>query len=170
MPDDYSNINIDSNSLGLLYALLRGRLFARSSSWKTSQTSACEPEDIYINYVYEYDIENQVFNSSFQDPNSDVIKNLQSDIAHLTAEEIYKRNLVSFVTDEAHLSRIMDVSNQYDDRAVLRFYVSINVSKSLIPIIRHVLETVFVKLQNERFARSNKKVDWGHMVLIPITK
>jgi len=105
-----------------------------------------------------------------QDPNSDVVKNLQSFIADTTAEEIYKRNLVSYVTDDVRLTKIIDVSTEYNNRATLRFYVSINVSKNLIPIMRRVLELVFEKLQKERFATSNKKIDWGNMVLIPISK
>jgi len=74
------------------------------------------------------------------------------------------------VTDDARLTKIIDVSKQYNNRATLRFYISINVSKSSIPAIRRVLETVGKKLQNERFATSNKKIDWGSMVLIPIQK
>ncbi|CAF4644573.1 unnamed protein product, partial [Rotaria sp. Silwood2] len=170
MPQDYLNTDVDSRYLGLLYYLLRSRSLRQPPLPKKPEASACAPQDVYVNYVYEHDIHNQVFNSSFQDPNSVVIQSLQSDIARHTAEELYKRNLVFYVTDEAHLIRVMDVSSQYNDRAALRFYVSINVSKNLIPIIRHVLETVFAKLQNERFATSNKKVDWGEMVLIPITK
>ncbi|CAF3730833.1 unnamed protein product [Rotaria sp. Silwood1] len=170
IPQDYLNTDIDSRYLGLLYYLLRGRQFRQQSFTKKLESSACAPQDVYVNYVYEYDIHNQVFNSSFQDPNSIVIQSLQSDIARYTAEELYKRNLVSYVTDEARLIRVMDVSKQYKDRATLRFYVSINVSKNLIPIIQHVFETVFTKVQNERFATSNKKIDWGEMLLIPITK
>ena len=163
MQDGYKGI--DSRYLtGLLAYLLRGR-----SSVK-SQGSACAPEDIYVNYVYENDIQNQVFNSSFQDPNSAVVQGLQTNIAEWAAEEIYKRNLVSYVTDDARLIKIVDVSKQYNNRATLRFYVSINVSKNLIPVIRRVLASVFEKLQKERFGSSNKKIDWGNMVLIPINK
>jgi hypothetical protein len=154
---------------GLLAYLLHGLNIPQVSSGK-SQSSGCTPQDTYVNYVYEYDIQNQVFNSSFQDPNSIVIQRLQSNIADWTAEEIYKRNLVSYVTDDARLTKIIDVSNQYNNQATLRFYISINVSKNLIPVMRRIFETVGQKLQNQCFSTSNKKVDWGNMVLIPIQK
>jgi hypothetical protein len=171
IPYKYKNKNIDVSSLSSLLAyILYGIGSQRVSSRKSSRSSGCAPQDTYVNYVYEYDVQNQVFNSSFQDPNSVVIQRLQSDIADWTAEEIYKRNLLSYVTDDARLTKIIDVSKQYNNRATLRFYISINVSKGLIPAIRRVLETVGKKLQNERFATSNKKIDWGNMVLIPIQK
>ena len=163
MPYEYKNLDSRDVS-GLLAYLLRGRASGKSRG------SACAPQDIYVNYVYEHDIQNQVFNSSFQDPNSPVIQRLQTSIAEWTAEEIYKRNLVSYVTDDARLIKIVDVSKQYDNRATLRFYVSINVSKNLIPVLRRVLVAVFERLQQERFGSSNKKIDWGNMVLIPINK
>jgi hypothetical protein len=170
IPSEYKDTNIDASALtGLLASLLYGHGSSRSSFQK-SQGSGCAPQDTYVNYVYEYDIQNQVFNSSFQDPNSAVVQNLQSDIAGWAAEEIYKRNLVSYVTDDARLTKIVDVSKQYNNRATLRLYISINVSKNLIPVIRRVLETVGDKLQNQRFSTSNKKIDWGNMVLIPIQK
>jgi hypothetical protein len=169
MEYDFKNTDIDSPYLnGLLAYLLRGRNIQRSSSRKFGP--ACGPQDIYVNYVYEYDIHNQVLNASLQDPDSAVIQRLQSDIADWAAEEIYKRNLVSYITDVVRLTKIIDVSQQYDNRATLRFYVSINVSKNLIPTVRRVLELVFEKLQKERFATSDKKIDWGNMVLIPISK
>ena len=170
IPYEYKSTDIDDSSINsLLAALLYGRRSQQVSSGK-SQSSGCAPQDTYVNYIYECDIHNQVMNSSFQDPNSAVIQRLQSDIADWTAEEIYKRNLVSYVTDDARLTKIIDVSQQYSNRATLRFYISINVSKNLIPVIRRVLESVGEKLQNERFSTSNKKVDWGNMVLIPIQK
>jgi hypothetical protein len=170
IPSEYTDTNIDVSALnGLLAYLLYGRGVPRVSS-SQSQSSGCTPQDTYVNYVYEYDIQNQVFNSSFQDPNSVVVQRLQSDIADWTAEEIYKRNLASYVTDDARLTKIIDVSKQYNNRATLRLYISINVNKNLIPVIRRVLETVGNKLQNERFATSNKNIDWGDMVLIPIEK
>ena len=170
MPYEFKNL--DSRSInGLLAFLLRtGRSNRRPSSSRQSDGPSCAPEDVFVNYIYEYDIQNQVFNSSFQDPNSIVIQNLQSTIADWTAEEIYKRNLVSYVTDDVRLIKIIDVSKQYDGRATLRFYVSINVSKNLIPVIRRILASVFEKLQHERFATSNERIDWGNMVLIPISK
>lgn len=170
LPYEYKNLNSHALS-GLLAYLLRGsRTVQRTSSSSESDGPACAPEDVFVNYVYECDIRNQVFNSSFHDPNSIVIQNLQSCIADWTAEEIYKRNLVLYVTDDACLIKIIDVSKQYDGRATLRFYISINVSKNLIPVIRRVLAGVCDKLQNERFATSNQKIDWGNMLLIPIQK
>ncbi|CAF4279068.1 unnamed protein product, partial [Rotaria magnacalcarata] len=118
--------NVDSRYSRLLHNLRRGRQFEQPSISKKSYTQNCAPQDIYVSYVYEYDMHNQVFNSSFQDPNSILIKGLQSDIARYTAEELYKRNLVPYVTDEAHLTKIMDVSKQYNDQAALRFYISID--------------------------------------------
>ena len=170
MPYEFKNL--DSHSLtGLLAYLLRaGRRNRHSSSSGRSNGPSCAPEDVVISYVFEYDIQNQMFNSSFQDPKSAVIQNLQSTIADWAAEEIYKRNLVSYVTDDVRLIKIIDVSKQYNGRATLRFYVSINVSKNLIPVIRRILAGVFEKLQHERFATSNEKIDWGNMVLIPISK
>ncbi|CAF1300341.1 unnamed protein product, partial [Rotaria sordida] len=170
MRQNYLNTDIDLRQLSLLYSLLRGHVFKGRLSSRKSESSGCAPQDVYVNYVYEHDIHNQVFNSSFQDPNSFVIQNLQSDIARFAAEELYKRNLVSDVKDKAHLIRIMDVSKQYKDLATLRFYVSIIVRESSIPIISDVFKVVFTKLQNERFATSNKKIDWGRMMLLPITK
>lgn len=153
----------------MLAALLYGRQSRQGPPARSSGPS-CIPQATFVNYVYEYDIQNQVFNSSFQDPQSDVIQNLQSWIADAVAEEIYKRNLAFYVTDEARLIKVIDVSQQYNNRAVLRFYISINCDKNFIPVIRRVLDTVGQNLQNERFATSNKKIDWGNMVLIPITK
>ncbi|CAF1068064.1 unnamed protein product [Rotaria sordida] len=170
MRQNYLTTDIDLRQLSLLYSLLRGHVFKGRLSSRKSESSGCAPQDVYVNYVYEHDIHNQVFNSSFQDPDSFVIQSLQSDIARYTAEELYKRNLVSDVKDKAHLIRIMDVSKQYKDLATLRFYVSIIVRESSIPIISDVFKVVFTKLQNERFAASNKKIDWGQMMLLPITK
>jgi hypothetical protein len=172
MPYEFKNLDIDTPYLGLLYRLLQGRSFIKSSSSSSSnsESAGCEPQDIYVNYIYEYDIQNQVFNSSFQDPESVVVQRLQSDIAYWTAEEIFKRNLSPHITDEARLTKIVDVSKQNKNQAAIRLYVSISVSKSSIPAMRRVFETVFTRLQRERFATSNKKVDWGNMVLIPITK
>ncbi len=169
VPYDFKNTDINSPYLnGLLAYLLRGRNLQRSSSVKFEP--ACEPQDTYVNYVYEYDIQNQVLNASLRDPNSAVIQRLQSNIADWAAEEIYKRHLASYTIDDVRLIKIVDVSKQYDNRAILRFYVSINVNKKYIPVIRRVLELVFDKLQTECFATSNKKIDWGNMVLIPVTK
>ena len=152
------------------YSLRHGHPRSNLSSRQVLRTPGCGPHDIYVNYIYEYDIHNHVFNSSFRDLKSTVVQNLQSEIALSTSEELLKRNLISYVTDKVHLIKIMDVSQQYNNRATLRFYVSINVSKNLIPVIRRILETVFTKLKNERFATPCKKVDWEKMVLIPITK
>jgi hypothetical protein len=168
LPYEYQNL--DSREMtGLLAYLLRGRGHHQFSG-RRSQTAACAPQDVFVNYIYEYDIQNQVFNSSFADANSKVIQQLQADIADSVAEEVYKRNLAPYVTDAARLVKIIDVSKQYNNRAVLRFYVSINVSKSLIPVIRRILEIVFGNLQKRRFATSNHQIDWGKMVLIPIDK
>ena len=168
--DQYKNININKKKLnGLLAYLLYGLSVRKVSSGRPGK-SACPPQDTYVNYIYEYDIQNQVFNSSFQDANSAVIQNLQQTIAEWTAEEVYKRNLVAYVTDEARLTKVMDVSKQNDNRATIRFYISINVSKNSIPVIRRALENVGKRLQNERFSTANKTFDWGKMVLIPITK
>ena len=168
--DQYKNVNINKKQLtSFLAFLLYGRGFGKGRSGRP-KGPACPPQDIYVNYIYEYDIQNQVFNSSFQDANSAVVRGLQRDIAEWTAEEIYKHNFVASVTDEARLVKIVDVSKQNNNRATLRFYISINVSKNFIGDIRRILENIGRKLQNERFSTSNKKIDWGNMVLIPITK
>jgi hypothetical protein len=169
MPYDFKNTDINSPYFtSLLAYLLRGRSVQRSSSIKFAP--ACEPQDTYVNYVYEYDIHNQVLNDSLRDPNSAVVQRLQSNIADWAAEEIYKRHLVSYVIDDVRLTKIVDVSKQYDNQATLRFYASINVNKEYISVIQRVLELVFDRLQTECFAKSNKKIDWGNMVLIPILK
>ena len=149
----------------LLSYLLRGRSLAGSS-----EGEKCVPQDTYVNYVYWHDIPNQVFNDSFKDPNSDVIQEIQSKIADFAAEEICKRNMVSYIIDEVRLNKIVDASEKNDDRATIRLYVSVNVSKNNIPMIRRVLEAVFEKLQNQCFGKSSKKIDWTKMVLIPIKK
>jgi len=166
---NFKDTDINSPYLtGLLASLLQGSNLQPSSSFKVGPP--CEPQDTYVNYVYEYDIHNQVLNASLRDPHSAVIQRLLSNIADWTAEEIYKRNLVSSIIDDVRLTKIIDVSKQYDNRATLRFYASISVDKKYIPVIRRVLELVFQKLQNESFTTSNKKIDWGNMVLIPISK
>jgi hypothetical protein len=169
MPYDFKNTDINSPYLtGLLAYLLRGSSVQRSSSVKFEP--ACEPQDTYVNYVYEYDIHNQVLNASLRDPNSAVVQRLQSKIADWAAEEIYKRHLMSYVIDDVRLTKIVDVSKQYDNQATLRFYASINVNKKYMSVIQRVLELVFDRLQTECFEKSNKKIDWGNMVLIPISK
>lgn len=165
--DEYKNVNIDKKKFNGLLALLHSHGFGKRGR---GGNSACPPQDVYVNYIFEYDIQNQVFNSSFQDAKSAVVQGLQQLIAEWTAEEICKRNLLAYVTDEARLTKIVDVSQENNNRATLRFYISINVSKNLIPVLRRILESVCKRLQNERFQTPNEKVDWGKMVLIPIEK
>jgi hypothetical protein len=127
----------------------------------------CAPKDIYVNYVYEYDIHNQACNSSLQDPKSIVVQRLQSD---WTSEELYKRNLRSYITDVTRITKIMDVSQEYNNRETIRFYISIKTNKNFIPTLRGVFELVFEKLQKQHFSTSKKNINWGDMVIIPTRK
>jgi hypothetical protein len=120
-----------------------------------------------VNYIYEYDIHNQVFNSSFQDSNSLVIQRLQSTISDWTSEELYKRNLISYIFDKVRLTKIIDVSNEYDNQSTIRIYVSINLQKDFIPSIRRIFQIVFSKLQKESLTISEENINWPNMVIIP---
>ncbi|CAF0905220.1 unnamed protein product [Didymodactylos carnosus] len=91
-------------------------------------------EDIYASYVYEYDITNQIMNSLLEDPNSETIKRINTFATDTFAEECYRRNLIEYVIDDAHLVRIMDVSKLYRNEPTSRFYVSVNCSKNLISL------------------------------------
>ncbi|CAF1208400.1 unnamed protein product [Didymodactylos carnosus] len=167
--DDLEQVN------GLLYFLRKLGQGKRRSDNKegTKQVfnKKCETtKDVYVNYVYEYDIQNQVMNSSLRDPNSETIKRINTFFADAFAEECYKRNLVQYVIDDARLVRILDVSKLYKNEPTLRFYASINCSKNLIPLISRIFEVVFEKLQNDLLSKSNKKMSWGDMELIPIKK
>jgi hypothetical protein len=137
-----------------------------SPSFK-AQSSICGPTDSYVNYIYEYDIHNQVFNSSFQDSNSLVIQRLQSTISDWTSEELYKRNLISYIFDKVRLTKIIDVSNEYDNQSTIRIYVSINLQKDFIPSIRRIFQIVFAKLQKESLTISEENINWTNMVIIP---
>jgi len=120
-----------------------------------------------VNYIYEYDIHNQAFNSSFQDPDSIVIQGLQSSIADWTSEELYKRNLISYIFDKARLTKILDVSNEYDNYSTIRIYISINLQKNFIPTVRRIFQLVFERLQKESFTISKENINWANMVIIP---
>lgn len=168
--DQPKNAPINKKQLNTFLAFLLSGRGSGKKQFGRHGAPACPPRDVYVNYIYEFDIYNQVFNSSFQDPNSVVIRGLQNDIAEWTAAEICKLNLISYVIDKARLVKIADVSKKFNDQATIRFSVSINVNKRLIGEFARLLENIGKKVQNERFSTSNKKVDWGSMVLIPITK
>lgn len=152
----------------MLAYLLQARL--RQPRPVKTPDSICAPRNIYVNYIYEYDIHNQEFNSALQDPESDIVHNLASDIMDWTSEELYKRNLLSYIKDKVYLKKIVDVTTQYNNRPTIRFYVSINLNKNFIPVMRSIFELVFNRLQKERFTTSKKNIDTGNMVIIPIRK
>jgi len=87
--------------------------------------------------------------------NSLVVQNLRTNIVDWTSEELYQRNLVSYISSKATLIRIIDVSHQYNNRPTIRFYVSIDIPKSFIPVVRNVFEVVFEKLQQQTFSSSS---------------
>lgn len=171
-PYQYKSLDVQTNYGGLLAYLLRRRLIQSSSASSSSkaQSSICGPADIYVTYVYEYDIHNQAFNSSLQDPESVVVQRLQSNIADWTSEELYKRNLISYILDKASITQILDVSKQYNNQATIRIYATINLRKNFIPTMRNVFEIVFEKLQQQTFSTSNQNLNGGNMVIIPIRK
>jgi hypothetical protein len=164
-PYEFKNLNIQNNYGGLLAYLLRRRFLQLSPS--KAQSPICGASDIYVNYIYEYDIHNQAFNSSFQDPDSIVIQGLQSSIADWTSEEFYKRNLISYISDKARLTKILDVSNEYDNYSTIRIYISINLQKNFIPTVRRIFQLVFERLQKESFTISKENINWANMVTIP---
>jgi hypothetical protein len=120
-----------------------------------------------VNYIYEYDIHNQVFNSSFQDPDSAVLQRVRSQISDWTSEELYKRNLVSYISDKARLTKIIDVSTEYENQSTIRIYVSINLQKNFIPTIRRVFQIVFNRLQKESLTITKENINFTNMVIIP---
>ena len=171
-PYEFKNLNIRNKFLGLLIYLLRRRLIQSSSSAAVAgttkvQSSNCGPTDIYVNYIYEYDIHNQVFNSSFQDANSVVLQRIRSQISDWTSEELYKRNLVSYISDKARLTKIIDVSTEYDNQSTIRIYVTINLQKNFIPTIRRVFQIVFDRLQRQSLTITKKNINLTNMVIIP---
>ncbi|CAF2375533.1 unnamed protein product [Rotaria sp. Silwood2] len=168
-PYQYKSVDTDSGeSIGLLVNLLRKRITPRLASTPRETKSGCPPGDMLVEYIYEHDIYNQVFNSSMQELHSPAVQNLQSNIVDWTVEEIYKRNLAADVTNHVRLTRMVDVSKEYNNNPVVRYYVSIVVRKTLIPVFRRILTLVFDKLQKEYFAASNTEIDWNNMVSIPI--
>lgn len=128
--------------------------------------SRCRVEDSYVNYLFEYDLHHQVFNSSFQDLQSTLVQNCQADLVSLTAEEVYQRNMASDLTDNVRIMNILDVTKQYDGLATVRYYLSIVIRRSQIPVVRHVLSSVFKRLQTERFTPDKANIHWEKMVLI----
>ena len=159
--------NIDRPRVNNRYPNILVRDFSQESSLKKS-SNACASRDVCVEYISEFDIYNQVFNSSFQDEKSAVMRRLRALIVDWTAEEIYKRNLASDITDEVHILRVIDVSRQYDDRPAVRYYASIVVRRTQISIIRQILASVFEKLQKESFATSNQQANWSDLLVIPI--
>ncbi|CAF3375446.1 unnamed protein product [Rotaria sp. Silwood1] len=166
-PYQYKSADIDSGeSLDLLINLLRRPINLRLRSTIQKSRSGCPPRDMLVEYVYEHDIYNQIFNSSLQELTSSVAQRLQSDIIDSTVEEVYRRNLAADVTNHVRLIRMVDVSKEYNNNPAVRYYVSIVVRKSLIPVFRHILTLVFDKLQRKYFATPNKETDWNNMVLL----
>lgn len=162
---EYDNVDIGNQELiGLLAKLLKRQ---SSQDLLPISESGCPPGELFVEYIYEHDIHNQVFNSSLQVWNSDTVKTLQSSITDWAAEEIYERNLATDITDQVRLIRLSDVSNEYNDNPTVRYYVSLAVQKSLIPAVRRILSLVFDKLQREYFATSNNDNNLSNMISIP---
>ena len=111
-----------------------------------------------MNYIYQYDIHGQTFNSSFQDRNSDVVQRLQTQIADWTSEELSKQNLISYISDRAQIRKILDVSKHYDNHPTIRLHISINLYKNFIPTIRHIFESICERLQKENSSISREKI------------
>ncbi len=164
-PYQFKYLNIEHNYAPGLLAYLLQRRFIQSSRSKLPPRN-CKTKDIFVNYIFEYDIHNQAFNSSFQDLDSFVVQNLQSRLADVASDELYKRNLAPYIKSKVHLTKIVDVSEQYDNRSTIRLYVSINLYKNFIPVMRNVFETAFEKIQQEQFSTTKKNIDWGNMVII----
>lgn len=120
-----------------------------------------------MEYIYEYDIHNQAFNSSFQNLNSAVVQHLESIIADQTSKELYKENLLSSIPDRVRIRKIIDVSHVYQNDPTIRLYISINLFKSFIPTIHHLFQRIFENLQQETFPPSNNEHFSSNLVLIP---
>jgi len=102
--------------------------------------------------------------------NSLVVQNLRTNIVDWTSEELYQRNLVSYISSKATLIRIIDVSHQYNNRPTIRFYVSIDIPKSFIPVVRNVFEIVFEKLQQQAFSSSSSSTNFNRSNMIVISQ
>ncbi|CAF4004230.1 unnamed protein product [Rotaria magnacalcarata] len=167
--DEYDNTDIDNQELiGALSQLLTGSTHKKVLPVAREAETGCPPGEIFVEYIYEHDIYNQVFNSALQYRKSPVLRSLQSDINDWTVEEIYKRNLVADVSDPVRLVHIMDISKEYNNNPAVRYYVSLVIRKTQIPTIRRVFTLIFDKLQREYFSASNSEIDWSSMVSIPI--
>ena len=163
-PHRFRQFNVQKYYAALLVHLLRKRWIEFSS--KVS-SPICGATDIYVEYIYEYDIHNQAFNSSFQDLNSAVVQHLQSIIADQTSAELYKRNLLSSIPDQVRIRKIRDVSKEYQNHPTIRLYISVNLLKNFIPTIHHIFQLIFEKLQQENFSTSTDKNFSTNLLLIP---
>ena len=140
----------------------------RQLNQRSSEESSdiCTARGICVDYTYEHDIYDQVFNSSLEDPKSAVMRHLQALIADWTMEEIHKRNLPLDIIGEVPIPRIVDISKQYEDRPTVRYYVSMIAHTPQIPIVRHILTLVFKKLQKECCAKASEQPDWSNIIVI----
>ncbi|CAF4420804.1 unnamed protein product [Rotaria socialis] len=170
--DEYDNTDktdIDSQELfGVLTQLLTRSTHDKVLPVAREAETGCPPGEMFVEYIYEHDIYNQVFNSALQYRSSPVLLSLQSDINDWIVEEIYKHNLAADVNDPVRILRIVDISKEYNNNPAVRYYVSLVIRKTQIPIIRRVFALIFDKLQRQYFSTPNSEVDWSSMVSIPI--
>ena len=167
-PLNKKKANIDRPQVKNVFPNIPVEQLSEEESSSEESSGECASRDFCVNYISEYDIYNQVFNSSLQNQKSPVIRRLRAKIADWTAEEIHKRNLAFDITGEIRLLRIVDASKQYNNRPAVRFYVSIVVRRTQISIIRRILALVFDKLQTECSATSTKQANWNDLVVIPL--
>lgn len=165
----YKNSDIDiENIINPIISLLRRRINRRQNARALQSRAGCSSHDILVEYIYEHDVHNQIFNSSLQKMASTTVQRLQSEIIDWTVEEIYKRNLAADVIDHVRLVRMVDVSKEYNNNPTVRYYVSLVVRKTLIPVIRRILALVFEKLQRKYFLLRSNKINGSNMVTISI--
>ncbi|CAF4542284.1 unnamed protein product, partial [Rotaria socialis] len=159
--DEYDNTDktdIDSQELfGVLTQLLTRSTHDKVLPVAREAETGCPPGEMFVEYIYEHDIYNQVFNSALQYRSSPVLLSLQSDINDWIVEEIYKHNLAADVNDPVRILRIVDISKEYNNNPAVRYYVSLVIRKTQIPIIRRVFALIFDKLQRQYFSTPNSE-------------
>ena len=165
--EECQNTDVSSRRFrGLLQYLLRRRLYGRFLSKKSTSSGGCPLNDIYVDYIFEYDIHNQKFNGTLRNPKSQVVQRLKTIIIDWTAQEIYLRNLRNKVSNNVCIDRIVDVTQQHGGVRTVRYYVSIPIPRSLIPIVRRILTKVFQKLQEKYFCMAGENFS-QKMVVVP---
>ncbi|CAF1280157.1 unnamed protein product, partial [Didymodactylos carnosus] len=168
--DEQAEEEIDIESVSAVLEFLHSLDDVSKSSSQTDNSDDCQTIDVSVKYVYQYDIQNQMMNSSMKDSQSDVIQNIQRFIVQEFAEECYRRNIVQYLLDDVRLLGLQDASKFYQHRATVRIYVSINCPKRLIPLIQRIFEAVLQKLEQRYFSSksNNIKDDRSDVTLIAI--